>query len=42
MVMVAFACFAILVVAWLLAPTGEIRDTVPASAPALTVGDALT
>ena len=47
MIAVAFVCFAILVVAWLFAPNGEIAaETVPAPAPApspaLKVGEALT
>ena len=42
MVVIAFACFAILVVAWLLAPTGDVGSTAPMTAPALKVGDALT
>ena len=44
MIAIAFICFAILVVAWLMAPTGEIKAegaSAPAAgpAPALTVGD---
>ena len=47
MIAIAFICFAILVVAWLFAPNGEIvAETVPAPAPApspvLKVGEALT
>ena len=47
MIAIAFICFAILVVAWLFAPNGEIvAETVPVPAPApspvLKVGEALT
>ena len=34
MIVVAFICFAILVLGWLMAPNGEIRADVPAQAPA--------
>jgi len=45
MVAIAFICFAILVVAWLLAPNGEVvaeAAPAPAPVPSLKVGDALT
>ena len=38
MILIAFACFALLVVAWMMAPTEKARVTKPAPAP-IQVGD---
>jgi hypothetical protein len=43
MIAVAFVMFAVLVVAWLMAPNGEVKAATPAPAPApatLKMGDA--